>query len=254
MANKSILSLVVILAASLVLAACGGSSTTTGAARGSSIGSPASTNRLPMGSVDVDAADCSGFRTHLDAFVPDMVSVAVDAAEKKHRFLAACFDGGPMRTLTWDQDVDFAERKPGIDEALMKKVNLARALGLRSKLLHMVETTPEHVKGSGQLELLELLSQTEGLGRAYVFTDGIINQIDGLNLTTASERDITRLVRRWVPRMGHGLRHVAVTFVGVGLGTHRTANIRKAKALFRGIVVDAGGTFTWAPHMPQLSA
>jgi predicted TIM-barrel fold metal-dependent hydrolase len=54
--------------------------------------------------------------------------------------------------------------------------------------------------------------------------------------------------------MGDGLQNVAVVFVGVGRGSNRSAKVRKAEALFRDIVESAGGRFTWAPDLPQLSS
>ncbi|MCA1706099.1 MAG: hypothetical protein LC808_23700 [Actinobacteria bacterium] len=255
MIKKLIQSVAVLLGVSLVLTACGDTHGATGATRGLSISESSSIDKPAQGSVDGVVGDCSdSYRSQMMAFVPEMVSIAVDAAEKRHRFLAACFDGAPLRALAWNPRVNFGEAKPGLNETLMEKVNNARALGLREPLEHMIETTPERVKGSGQLELLELLSQTDGLGRAYVFTDGIVNQVDGLDLSAASQEDIERVVRRWVPRMGDGLRNVAVVFVGVGRGSNRTAKVRKAEVLLRGIVEGAGGKFTWAPDLPQLSS
>ncbi|MBA3420831.1 MAG: hypothetical protein H0U12_02880 [Thermoleophilaceae bacterium] len=255
MAKKLIQSIPAVLAVGLALTACGDTDGATGATQGPSISASASIDKPAEGSVDAAVGDCSdSYRGQMMAFVPEMVSIAVDAAEKKHRFLATCFDGAPLRTLAWDPRVNFGEAKPGINEALMEKVNNARALGLRQPLERMIETTPERVNGSGQLELLELLSQTDGLGRAYVFTDGIVNQVDGIDLNGASTEDIQRIVRRWVPRMGDGLQNVAVGFVGVGRGSNDTAKVRKAEALFRGIVEGAGGRFTWAPDLPQLSS
>ncbi len=255
MIKQLIQPITVLLAASLALTACGDANGVTGATHGQSMFASGSVDKPAQGSVDAVVGDCSdSYRSQMMAFVPGMVSIAVDAAEKKHRFLAACFDGAPLRALAWNPRVNFGEAKPGINENLMEKVNNARALGLRGPLERMVETTPERVKGSGQLELLELLSQTDGLGRAYVFTDGIVNQVDGLDLNAASQQDIDRAVRRWVPRMGDGLQNVAVVFVGVGRGSNRTAKVRKAEVLLRGIVESAGGRFTWAPDLPQLSS
>jgi len=255
MIKQLIQSITVLLALSLALTACGDTSGATGATQGQSISAGGSIDKPAPGSVDAVVGDCSdSYRSQMMAFVPGMVSIAADAAEKKHRFLAACFDGAPLRTLAWGPQVNFGEAEPGINEPLMEKVNNARALGLRRPLERMIETTPQRVKGSGQLELLELLSQTDGLGRAYVFTDAIVNQVDGIDLNSASPEDIHRIVRRWAPRMGDGLQNVAVVFVGVGRGSNRTAKVRKAEALFRDIVESAGGRFTWAPDLPQLSS
>lgn len=255
MIKQLIQSITVLLAVSLGLTACGDTNGATRATPGASISAGGSIDKPAQGSVDAVVGDCSdSYRSQMMAFVPGMVSIAVDAAEKKHRFLAACFDGAPLRTLAWNPRVNFGEAKPGINDTLMEKVNNARALGLRRPFERMIETTPERSKGSGQLELLELLSQTDGLGRAYVFTDGIVNQVDGLDLNGASQKDIDRTVRRWVPRMGDGLQNVSVVFVGVGRGSNSTAKVRNAELLFRGIVEGAGGRFTWAPDVPQLSS
>lgn len=251
MTIKHITSIAAATAVIVALAACG--TTGTNETPGAGLASGGSTGRATQASVDVVAADCSSFRSKLMAFVPDMAAVAMDAAKKQHRFLATCFDGAPARTLTWPINVNFAEQVPGVDRTLTQKVNIVRALGLRPKLQRMVQM-PERVPGSGQLELLEALSQTDGLGRAYVFTDAIPNEVDGINLTTATDAEISRVMRLWVPRMGSGLRDASITFVGVGLGTYRTANVRKARVLFGGIIKGAGARFTWVPELPQLTS
>lgn len=254
---KLISYVIIIAAAGLVLAACGGSENDfTGSSPTETVltTSP-DIGQIEPDSVDVAVGDCSpSYREELAAFVPAMLSVAVDAAKQEHRFLAACFDGAPLRTLVWDPQINFAERPPNISDEVIEKVNFARALGLRSKLEAMIQTTPQRAKGSGQLELLELLAQTNGLGRAYVFTDAIFNQIDGTDLNAATQADIDQLIERWLPRMESGLEGRMVAFVGVGRGIRSTANLRKAESVFRGIVEGAGGTFIWAPDLPQLSS
>ncbi len=202
MTKKQIISAAAVMSASLLLAACGTTNTASNGnklvAASDAIGTP------PKGSVDAAIGDCTpSFRFQMKDFITDEVSVAVDAAKKKHRFIATCFDGSPLRNITWDPNVNFGEQVVGLDATTLAELNQARALGLRPQLERSIHT-PQFAGGSGQLELIELLANTPGLGRAYVFTDGIVNQVDGIDLTKASPKEIQRVIHRWVPRIGDG--------------------------------------------------
>ncbi len=253
MTKTQIISTAAAMSASLLLAACG---TTTNPASngGTPVAASDAIGTPPKGSVDAAIGDCTpSFRYQMKDFITDEVSVAVDAAKRKHRFIATCFDGSPLRDIRWDPNVNFGEQDAGVDDTTLGEINQARALGLRPQLERIIHT-PRFTGGSGQLELLELLANTQGLGRAYLFTDAIVNQVDGIDLTTASPKEIQRVIHRWVPRMGDGLRHVLIAFVGVGRRTPNTAEVRRAEVLLRGIVHGAGGTSIWAQALPQLSS
>ena len=230
-----------VVAASLALAACGGNSN---GSRGAQMAKR----------VDIVYGDCSSFRRYTRAFVPDMLTIAQDSALHRHRLLAGCFDGAPLRTMQFKTDIDFGDLPKELrnNATLARRFNVARALGLK-KTFEVMADTPTRVRGSGQLEALELASELQGVGRVWMFTDGIVNEVDGLHLTTATEKDIQRTIRRWVPRMGNGLRNVHLAFVGVGLGTGSTANVRKARRLLRGIVDGAGGSFTWSQTLANVN-
>ncbi|MEJ7783290.1 MAG: hypothetical protein WKF96_00715 [Solirubrobacteraceae bacterium] len=224
----------------LVLAGCGGNKSSTQPA-------PSAARNL-----DLVFGDCSSFRRYAEAFVPEMVTIAETSAAQRRTLWAGCFDGAPLRTLHWKPKIDFNDLPIELrgSARLAARVNLARALGLKTKLEQMVRSTPTRVPGSGQLEALELAAHTEHVGRVFLFTDGVINQIDGVGLDRATLRQINQVVDRWAPRLA-GLKHVELTFVGVGRGTRSTAGLRRAEALFRQLAARVGvRSFVWQLELP----
>lgn len=202
--------------------------------------------------VDLVLGDCSAsFRGLSQDFVPEMVLVAQDSAERQRTLWAGCADGAPLRTLDWNPKVDFGEIPEHIasNDGLVERFNQARALGLGERFAELLKT-PAQVAGSGHLEALELISQTAGAGRAFLFTDAITHEMEGINLGNATPHEIRQVVELWTPRMGDGLRDVQITMAGVGRGAVRTVAVRNAKTLLRGIVGGAGGTLIWAQELP----
>ncbi|MGH2853767.1 MAG: hypothetical protein ACRDLF_06205 [Solirubrobacteraceae bacterium] len=194
--------------------------------------------------IDVILADCSSYQPYLARFIPGMVEIAENSAVHRRDLYAACFDGAPLRTLQWAIKENFGEPYPGETAKESEGENLASAAGLREAFEKMIKT-PERVRGSGQLEALELVAETPGVGRVWMFTDAIPNEVEGIVLEHASENAIDKTAETWIPRMGKGLRNVQVAFVGVGFGTYSTIEVRKAKVLFKKIVEGAGGHFVW---------
>ena len=242
--------LVLTAALAAVTTACGGSSPASG---GGSAAHRAGAAASAAGHLDVVFGDCSSFRRYTKVFVPEMVRVATDSARRRRAVWAACFDGAPLRTLRWAPKVDFGETPPNLSGPQVERLNLARALGLRPRLAAMADT-PEKVGGSGQLEALEVAAQTAGVGRVWMFTDAVINEVDGISLRTATLTEIRDTIRRWTPRL-RGLAGVQLALVGVGLGTHDSQEVRNALALFRGLAAAVGTrSFSWSLELPPLTA
>jgi hypothetical protein len=202
--------------------------------------------------VDIVYGDCSSFRGNTEAFVPQMVTIAERSAIEQRVLWAGCFDGAPLRTLHWKPKVDFGDLPRDVrrNATVAKRVDLARALGMRRSFMTMIRTTPRRVRGSGQLEALELAAETKGVGRVFMFTDGIVHQVDGISLNTATRAQIDRTIARWAPRLT-GLRGATLLFVGVGRDAYRTAVVRNAKELFRGLAAKVGvARFGWDVELP----
>jgi hypothetical protein len=204
--------------------------------------------------LDLVFGDCSSFRLYTKAFVPDMVTIAENSALAKPRrtLWGACFDGAPLRTLKWNPTIDFGDEPKELkrNHTLGDRVALGRALGTRKKFEAMANT-PMKVPGSGQLEALEVAAQTANLGRVYMFTDAALNEIEGINLATATEAEIDALVAHWAPRL-NGLKGVQLMFIGVGRGTGNSAAVRNAERLFRGLATAVGASyFAWTLALPS---
>ena len=229
-----------VAAASFLLTACGGNGDTPSAPD-------------PTRPVDIVYGDCSSFRKYSRDYVPDMLAIAQDAARHKRKLYAGCFDGAPLRTLYWKPKINFGDLPKELrgDDSLAERFNIARALGLRDQFVAMLNRR-QKARGSGQLEALELAASTHGVGRVWMFTDAIVNQIDGIKLAIANGSEIQQTARRWIPRLRPGLNGVPVTFVGVGRGTSSTVTVRNAEELFRLTVRGAGGTFTWSQTLPAI--
>jgi hypothetical protein len=202
--------------------------------------------------LDLLEADCSGsFRQTSETFVPEMVTIAENSAQLQRALWAGCFDGAPLRDLIWNPTIDFGALPSTISNnpSLASRFNQARALGLEPKLTHMIKTTPTRVPGSGQLEALELAAQTSSVGRVFMFTDAEINEVGGINLITATPRQIEQTIERWTPRLS-GLRGVQLMFIGVGRDVHVTASVRNAEVLFEGLAKAVGASFSWDQNLP----
>jgi hypothetical protein len=225
------------------------------------VGAPAAQHTMPVrtsGSflkshrLDLLEVDCSGsFRAVSKTFIPQMITIAENSAEQHRALWAGCFDGAPVRNLVWNPQVDFGDLPPSISSnpTLVSRFNLARAIGLKPQLAHMIETTPTRTPGSGQLEALELAAQTQDVGRVFMFTDAAINEVGGLNLITANAKQIERTIKTWAPRMT-GLRGVQLMFIGVGRDVHFTASVRNAEKLFDGLAKAVGASITWTQSLP----
>lgn len=237
-AKKLITTLVVALTTTL-LAACGPSN---------------STETHPDRQLDLVIGDCSAsFHDYSAAFVPEMVKVAESSAlsHPRRKFWAGCFDGAPLRTLDWNPTVDFSDEPDELEDnqSLGDKVAIGRALGLKDSLTEMLRTPPK-AKGSGQLEALELASQTPNVGRVFVFTDAVINEIEGVDLRNATPSEIESTVKLWAPRLA-GLKGVDLTFVGVGRGAGHSTAVRNAQLLFTKLASAVGtSSFAWTLELP----
>jgi hypothetical protein len=183
-----------------------------------------------------------------------MVTIAMESSAKRQRALyTGCFDGSPKRSLTL-KTTDFGNVPTSLlsNKRAVKKFNAARALGMRLYFQTMSHERSRFA-GSGQLEALEVLSKVDNLSNAWMFSDLYVHQTDGIDLQTATDADVRRVVDRWVPRMGNGLRRVRVVVVGAGLGGPAAAQARRAEQLMRGVVEGAGGSFVASPILPPIS-
>jgi hypothetical protein len=203
--------------------------------------------------VDLLIPDCSAsFRQTSKQLVPEMVTVTLDSARQKRVLWAGCFAGAPLRTLAWKPKIDFGDLPDSLNDnpTFVEHFNEARALGLRRKLAAMVRHTPRRAPGSGQLEALELASQTKGVGRVFLFTDALIVEPEGLDLRTATPSDIHQAISLWAPRLT-GLRGVELMLVGVGYGANNSRSVRNAARLFSGLAHRVGaGSFSWTQSLP----
>jgi hypothetical protein len=203
--------------------------------------------------LDLLMPDCSAsFRQASERLVPEMVAVAQNSASQKRILWAGCFAGAPLRTLIWNPKVDFGELPSAVSNSaqLAERLNEARALGLKRKLEAMVRHTPLRAPGSGQLEALEVASQTADVGRVIMYTDAEINEPQGVSLSKATPAEIRQAIQLWAPRM-KGLRGVQLMLVGVGYGAHNSTSVRNAEMLFRGLAKRVGmSSFSWSQSLP----
>jgi hypothetical protein len=223
---------------------CGGDNASTGAA--SRPQAFLTSHRL-----DLVLGDCSTYRGVTKAFVPTMVQIAENSAQLHRALWAACFDGAPLRTLSWNPTIDFGDLPSAVASSpeIARRFNEARALGLEPALQAMVDHTPVRAPGSGQLEALEVAAQTAHVGRVFMFTDAQIDEIGGVNLLTATPKQIAQDVRLWVPRL-RTLRHVQLWFIGVGFLAPTSASVRRSEMLFRGIASAVGASCSWSQSLP----
>ncbi len=203
--------------------------------------------------IDLLIADCSAsFRESSLRLLPEMVAIAQDSAAREDVLWSGCFAGAPLRTLRWDPREDFGEYPPGVEPGTPFAANLnqARAIGMRRKLRSMVVATKAAEPGSGQLEALEVASQTPGVARVFFLTDAAIHEPEVPELNTASVADLRRTVKLWAPRL-RGLNGVQLTMIGVGYGEHNSASVRAGRVLFRGLAAHIGvASFTWTQDLP----
>jgi hypothetical protein len=243
-----VLSTLVIAVAPALLTGCGGGGEATGASGSASVTAGATESR-PL---DVVLPDCShSFRRQSKQLVPEMIKVALDSAEQRRMLWAGCFAGAPLRNLVWDPKIDFGELPDSVarNSRLADRFNQARALGLRKEFKKIIYDTPRKAPGSGQLEALELASQTPGVGRVVMFTDALVLEPEGIVLRTATKPEVEEAIARWAPRM-RGLKGVELVFVGVGLGSLSAKSVRNAKTLFHGLAEEVGATFSWTRSLP----
>lgn len=227
-----------VAAAAVLLSGCGAAS------RGAATQPP----RL-----DLLIPDCSAsFRESSKRLLPEMVEIARDSAARRRVLWAGCFAGAPLRTLAWSPKVDFGELPQGVDPGspLADRLNQARAIGLQPKLKKIVEDTRAAEPGSGQLEALEMASQTRGVGRVFLFTDAEINEPEAPDLSTATPSEIKRTIDLWAPRL-RGLNGVELLLIGVGYGAHNSASVRAGRMLFAGLAKRVGtASFQWTQELP----
>ena len=230
-----------VFAIGLGLAACGGS--TTSGSR------PDPRPFLQTHKLDLIEGDCSSYRGVTKAFVPTMVQIAENSAQDERSLWAACFDGAPLRTMSWGPTINFGQVPSSLNGEVAAKFNQARALGLGPKLLAMVVQTPVRAKGSGQLEALEVAAQTADVGRVFMISDAQIDEVGGVNLLSATPAQIQHLITVWAPRL-HGLRGVQLWFIGVGFLAPTSASVRRSQMLFRGLAKEIGASCSWSQSLP----
>lgn len=203
--------------------------------------------------IDLLLVDISGsFRSQVGAFENDMKTVVLDCASRGRTLWVAAFDGSPKRFVTFGPKVNFAQIPDQVasNPTLSDRFTGARALGTANQVERTVAETPVMAAGSGQLEALEVIASTPKVGRAFVITDLVSVEIDGVNLGTATKSDLKAAVGRWLPRLGSGLDGVQVLFVGVGRQAGRSAVVRNAEWLFTRLVEKAGGTVSVTKELP----
>ncbi|TMK57384.1 MAG: hypothetical protein E6G51_06360 [Actinobacteria bacterium] len=238
----------VAVAALALLAGCGGDEEAEAAKGGGSVTVGATESR-PL---DLLLADCShSFRHQSLQMVPEMIRVALDSADQQRELWAACFAGSPLRDLVWKPTIDFGDLTGPLarNPSLAERFNTARALGLKGEFEQIIRDTPRGTPGSGQLEVLELAGQTQGVGRVFLFTDARIFEPEGVPLGNASRAGVKQVVDHWAPRM-RGLAGTELVFVGGGLGAASSPGARNARALFRQLAEQVEASFTWGRTLP----
>lgn len=241
------LSALAIAAVSAFLAGCGGDEIAH--TQGSGMVAVTATSSREL---DLVMPDCSrSFRRYSKQLVPEMVTVALDSASKRRILFAGCFAGAPLRHLVWDPRVDFDDLPDAVarNDRMADRINKARALGLANQFRRIIRQTPRRAGGSGQLEALELASQTPGVARVVMFTDALIREPEGIVLRTATRSEVEDAVARWASRM-QGLNGVHLVFVGVGLGSLSAKSVRNARHLFGGLAHAVGASFSWTRSLP----
>jgi hypothetical protein len=197
--------------------------------------------------------DISSFRRYHADYSDDMSAVTQAVADRRGRLLFSVIDGQPITTARVLSE-DFSRLPPGVpDPDLIGRFNQAKALALRSKLTRRIEGSHEAVSGSGILEGLEVAAGTPGLRSIVCFTDGVVNEPDGFNVTNASPSEVDSEIQRWTGRL-HALRGVTVVLVGAGRGVHRSETVDRSHRLFGGISRAVGARLIWTQTLAQATS
>lgn len=240
---KAVVTLIAVLCATWAVSGCGSTSNppTTKADR-----------QLETRPLDLLLPDCSpSFRAALPGFRDATQRIVLDSASRSRTLWMACFDGSPLRSVDFDPKVDFADLTDSVSgsETLAARFTEARALGTLKNIEKAIAATENQVKGSGQLEALEMAAKTPDTGRVFLVTDLLSHEADGLNLATVSKVDIQQTVKRWLPRL-RGLRGVQVFVIGAGLGAGSSEAVRNAEQLFTTLITQAGGKVSITQEIP----
>lgn len=241
---------VAVTAAAVVLMACGTGGPAGQQVAGTRPSAAALRDTSTKRAVFAMTSDCSGFGKYAPDYLDDMVAVAgeVSAGPNPGKIVATCLDGSPLRTARMTT-VDFAVVPDGLSPSDRTKFNEARVAGLRHTFAKLI-SEKEVVSGSGLLEGLEVLAHEPGVTAIYMWTDGVVNQIDGIDITRATPAEIRQTAQRWIPRVKK-LAGIPVYVIGVGRGVSTTSTVRKSHRLFARIVDGAGGRLVWAQSLDQ---
>lgn len=203
--------------------------------------------------LDLLLTDCSpSFKDRLDEFTDTIQAVTLDSASRGRRLWHGCFDGSPLRTLTWRPKVDFGNLPDSVKASQKVQVRFteARAAGTVKKISEAIAATEPLVGGSGQLEAIEVAAKTPAVGRVMMISDLLSFEVDGITLATATDADINKAVKLWLPRLGGGLEGVQVFVVGYGLEAGSSKAARSAVELFTRLITRAGGRVSITKDLP----
>ncbi len=230
-------SLTVAGAVSLTLAACGTTTTTNNAAS------------VQPTKIVVEW-DGSGFNRFANLYKEEVTAVMQELAAQKDEVMTTVLDGQPITTAGFIT-INFADslHKEEVEKEQEPETKQAIAAGLVKTL---IANAKEVVRGSGQLQGLELAAETPGVTRIYQWTDGVINEpANRFSLTGATESQVTAEIRQWQPRLT-GLRGKTVMIIGVGRGVNQVTTVERAHRLFRAVVEGKnGGHLVWTPTLAQ---
>lgn len=202
------------------------------------------------GRTTFELVDGSSFRRFAADYQAEMSAVTGLVAAHGGRVLAAVADGQPLTTARI-VTADFGRRSVAMDDpAVIERFNQAKAIGLTGRLKRLLRRG-EAVSGSGQLEALAVAANTPSLRSVVFWTDGIVNEPDGFNLTRASAGETAAEMRRWVPRL-RGLRGRTVVMLGVGRGVHRAETVERAQRLLAGLAHADHFRLFWAQSLDQI--
>jgi hypothetical protein len=179
----------------------------------------------------------------------EVVDLIEHAARQHGEVLAVVLDGQPITTADIEHR-DFAEPPPeGAEdtEALIESI----ASGFAHELLTQA-ARPEEVRGSGQLQGLQIAATTPGVGEIILWSDGIVNEpADHFDLSDANQQEIQTEIALWSPKLT-ALKNKTVVIVGVGRGVHEVITVEHAHRFFQVLVEeDAGGDLIWTPTLAQ---
>jgi hypothetical protein len=227
---------VVAVVVSLLLAACGTTTTTK------------NTASVKLTKVVVEW-DGSGFSRFASLYQEEVTAVMQELAAREDQVLTCVLDGQPITTANiTTTDFGASLQKEEVEKEEESETKQAIAAGLAKTLMtHAKEIVP----GSGQLQGLEMATNTPDVSRIYQWTDGIVNEPDNhFSLTSATESQITAEIRQWQPRLT-GLKGKTVVIVGVGRGVNQVITVERAHRLFRALVEGNGGHLIWTPTVEQ---